>query len=111
MSIFDPTLLAPYFRFKTYVIASTSTGNSLLFLPSNAARVALIVTVQAGPVYIKPGIQLQSTDGIGMQTTTIPLILKFSDIGGVVGSEWYYSDQASISFQAVEVWYNPPGAK
>lgn len=103
---FDPALSAGDFRLS--VLSVTLPANSpVLMLPANPNRTAFVFTNPNGTVTIRPGNFDSSNQGIDIQSNSSPFVWKYSDIGAVVGMEWYAITAIGESLIIFQTIYYP----
>jgi hypothetical protein len=100
----DPAWLAPSFVWRTGVLNPTGTKQILW---QNLSRVAILFVQNGGTVHIWTDNTIGPSAGINITSGGLPVILKFSDLGPVVGGEWWANQTSVNALQWIEVIFQP----
>jgi hypothetical protein len=107
-TLFDPSQIGQYFR---TVRGSTTTisGGPVVVAKANPNRVLLAFQSATNPYQVTPGIPLTNDTGLNIPSGSLPLILTFSDWGGIIGSQWYATSPfaGGVNVFVTEVIYYP----
>lgn len=88
MIVIDPVILVPHFSFREVGFDTTATAQRVL--ATNSQRVAIIFNITSGnAVNVSTRSNVTSADGIRINISAEPMVLRFSDFGGMIGAEWF----------------------
>lgn len=103
---FDPALVSGDFRLKVTSVVLPLNSPALM-LAANSSRVSFVFTNLNSAIIIRPGVFDSSLQGIQIPSNSAPFIWKFSDLGGLIGMEWYAISQTGETLLVFETIYYP----
>lgn len=108
MDIGSAHIIGSYLQWREFDL--TSTGTDGLVIGANPNRIALIFTAGGtGNVTLSTLASPAMFKGITITSTSVPLILKLADLGGIVQASWYCSTLPSgTSIHVIECYEVEP---
>lgn len=106
LDVGNPGVLAPFFNFQDSVIGAGSAVGTQICKP-NAYRIALLLSTSNGSAIVRPYTSTGLTNGLNLPAGPNVLTLKFSDLGSVVGADWYLVASNVGTLYVGEVIYYP----
>lgn len=98
-----PTVLNPLFRVNAYSVSCGGGATGFLVLRANPNRVGLVLSSDATTQFrIWPDNTVSGSKGILIGVGAVPTILIYSEIGPLVGGEWWVQSMALFICNFVE---------